>query len=44
MFRARIVREGTVLTIRQQNKSLNRLIKKGEKVMIGWNERDNSVV
>ena len=43
-FRAKSVHHETVLTIKQQNKFINRFVKKGDRVTIGWNEKDNWVV
>ena len=44
LLRATSVQDETMLTIRQQNKFINRPVKKGEKVTIGWNEKDNCIV
>jgi putative spermidine/putrescine transport system ATP-binding protein len=44
VFRVKPVHDDTVLTIRQQNKFINRPIERGDTVTIGWNENDNWVV
>lgn len=41
---AKLVEDGTRLTVKQQNKFSNRRIKKGDKLFVGWNERDNCIV
>ena len=43
-FRAKLIEDGTTLTIKQQNKSFNRRIKKGDTLLIGWSEKDNCIV
>ncbi len=41
---AKLIKDNTVLTIKQQNKFLNRPIKKGDTLFIGWSEKDNCIV
>ncbi len=41
---AKLVEDGTRLTIKQQNKFSNLRVKKGDKLFAGWNERDNCIV
>lgn len=44
LYKARLIRDGTETIIKQMNKSINRQIKKCDKVRIGWDEKDNCVV
>ena len=43
-YRARLLKGATELVIKQQNKDITRPVKRGEKVSIGWNEKDNCIV
>lgn len=43
-YRVRLLGDETLLTIRQQNKETVRSLTKGERVLIGWTEKDNVVV
>jgi spermidine/putrescine ABC transporter ATP-binding subunit len=40
----KLVKDGTRLIIKQQNKCSNHRITKGDKLLVGWNERDNCIV
>jgi len=42
--RARLFEGAAELVIKQQNKDITRPVKRGERVWIGWNERDNCIV
>ena len=43
-YKARLPGDGTELLIKQQNKDIIRPMKKGEKIFLGWNEKDNCIV
>lgn len=40
----KLVKDGTRLNVKQQNKFSNHRISKGDKLLVGWNERDNCIV
>ena len=43
-YRTSLVQDGTELTIKQHNKAIRRQLNKGEKIAIGWDEKDNCIV
>jgi spermidine/putrescine ABC transporter ATP-binding subunit len=43
-YKTILVRDGTELTIKQHNKAIRRRLKKGDKIDIGWDEKDNCIV
>lgn len=43
-YRARLLMGGAELMIKRQNKDVTRPVKKGETLVIGWNEKDNCIV
>ena len=43
-YMMKLVKDGTALMVKKQNKFATRQIKKGEKVSVGWNEIDNHLL
>jgi len=43
-YKTTLVEDGSELTIKQHNKALSRRMRKGEKISIGWDEKDNCIV
>lgn len=44
LYKVNLVEDDTELMIKQQNRFINRQINNGERVTIGWSERDNCIV